>query len=238
MSDNKKLQVWNHAKKTDPSATKKNTQGGFESTTINGYWMIQKATELWGPIGTDWGYEIIDERFDEGAPILDNESGMPLCKSIMHTMKIGLYYPGSQKPVVQYGHTPFIYKSKHGPITDMEAPKKSLTDAIKKALSMLGFSADIFTGEFDDPEYLKELRDEEAIKKAEDKEAEKERQRAEYKKWSEDTLQLIKTSVSINELEALYRTAYRKMDRRGDTDGIKTFTIEKDKSKKRLESKQ
>lgn len=233
MSD--KMGIWSAAKKTDPSATKVNTNGGFKSTSINGYWMIQKATEIWGPIGADWGYEILEERFDEGAPISDKETGVILCKTVMHTIKLGLFFPGSTKPVIQYGHTPYIYNSKHGPITDTEAPKKSLMDAIKKSLSMLGFSADVFQGEFDDVEYIKERQGEEAIKKAEDKEAEAERQKAEYKKEIDGLMKTMQGAVSMADLEGVFKTAYRKMSRRGDDAGVKKFTLEKDKIKSRLE---
>lgn len=52
---------------------------------------------------------------------------------------------------------------------DGEAKKKSLTDSIKKALSMLGFSADIFLGWFDSEEYKAENATEFAIRNASDK---------------------------------------------------------------------
>lgn len=236
MSDNN-MSIWSQAKKTDLSATKDNTQGGRKSTSINGYWMIQKATELWGPVGSAWGYDIIEERFDEGAPIFDKDTKLELCKTVGHTIKLSVFYPGSTKPVIQYGHTPYIYQSKYGPITDSEAPKKSLMDALKKSLSMLGFSADVFMGEFEDAEYIRELQDESALKKADNKEAEKERQRLEYTKWRDDTLATMQASVSLADLEGTFKLAYRKMARRGDEEGIKTFTLAKDKIKKALEEK-
>lgn len=231
------MRIWQSAKKTDPSATKANTQGGRKTTSINGYWMIQKATELWGPAGSAWGYEILDERFDEGAPIYDKETKQEQCKTVMHTLKLGVFYPGCTKPVVQFGHTPYIYQSKYGPITDTEAPKKSLMDALKKCLSMLGFSADVFMGEFDDESYIEELRNEEAIKKAENKDEERAKQKQEYQEWKEATFNTLENAVSVPDLEGVFTVAYRKMKRRGDEQGIKEFTIAKDKVKKRLEAK-
>ena len=41
-----------------------------------------------------------------------------------------------------------------GPFTDEEAPKKSLTDALSKAMSWLGFAADIHLGRWDDNKYV------------------------------------------------------------------------------------
>jgi hypothetical protein len=234
--ENNEMKIWSHAKKTDPSATKTNNDGGRKSTSISGYWMIQKATELFGPIGSRWGYEIIEERFDQGAPIINGDTGQVLCHTVTHTIKIGLFYPGSTAPVIQFGHTPYIYRANSGKfITDQEAPKKSLMDALKKSLSMLGFSADVFLGEFDDAEYVKERLGEEAIKKAENKEAEIERQKAEYKAEIQALFTTMQGAVSLADLEGVFRTAYRKMNRRGDETGIKKFTIEKDKIKSKLE---
>lgn len=234
---NDNMTVWSSAKKTDPSATKVNSQGGRQSTSINGYWMIQKATELWGPIGSAWGYEILEERFDDGAPIIDKESKAVLCNTVVHTIKIGLFYPSSTKPVIQYGHTPYIYQSKYGPITDTEAPKKSLMDALKKSLSMLGFSADVFMGEFDDASYIEELRNDEALRKAEDKDAEQARQKKEYADWFSSTLATMENATSLPDLEGVFTVAFRKMKRRNDEVGIKKFTLAKDKIKKALEEK-
>ena len=45
----------------------------------------------------------------------------------------------NQGEVTHFGQTTFVGANKHGLFTDEEAPKKSLTDATNKALSMLGF---------------------------------------------------------------------------------------------------
>jgi len=65
--------------------------------------------------------------------------------------------------VEHFGQTTFVGKNKNGYFTDEEAPKKSLTDAIGKALSMLGFSADIYLGLYDDNKYVND-RKAEAVK--------------------------------------------------------------------------
>jgi hypothetical protein len=236
----KLMKVWDHGKKTDPSATKNNTQGGRQSTSINGYWIIQKATELWGPIGSAWGYEILEDTLTDGVPIMGGENQETvLCFSKMHTIKLRLWYPESNDiGVTSYGHTPYIYKSKHGPLCDMEAPKKSLTDAIKKALSMLGFSADIFLGEWEDREYIKERVNEEAMDKAQDKDAEALKQAQEYDKWFSDHMVLIEGSVSANELKSLFTIMTRRCQKKGDDKAIIKITKAKDKRKLELEEKE
>jgi hypothetical protein len=44
--------------------------------------------------------------------------------------------------------------------TDEDAPKKSVTDALTKALSMIGFAGDIFSGRWDDNRYVEGLKEE------------------------------------------------------------------------------
>lgn len=237
MTDNKLMSVWNHANKTDPSSTKDNKSGGHKSTSINGYWLVKKATELWGPCGTGWGYEILEDTFTEGVPIFDKETKEVLCMSKMHTIKLRLWYPDSKEGVINYGHTPYVYNSKYGPICDMEAPKKSLTDAVKKCLSFLGFSSDIFMGEWDNPEYLEQRKLEEAVEKADNKDEELERQEGEYRQWFKDHMETIKTAVTLNELETVFKVVFRKLKARNDQESIKQATLAKDKRKKELENK-
>lgn len=149
------LEVWNKVKKTDLKWTIESTQrNGLIS--INGMYCTMRATELFGPCGIGWGYDIIEERIDDGVQQKHKE-GDYITKT--HTIKIKLWYMiGDQKgTITHFGHTPYIMKSKYGAYEDTEAPKKSLTDAIKKCLSMIGVGADIHLGQFDDHSYRSEL---------------------------------------------------------------------------------
>ena len=144
MSEN--LKVWNAVEKTDPKYTKAFSKaGGFSGTAINATYLIRKATELWGPIGGAWGPEVEDERYVEGAE-----------GTIVHVLRIKLRHPTGW--LHSYGQTTFVGKNKHGMFTDEEAPKKSLTDAISKGLSMLGFSADVFLGLYDNNKYVNDRK--------------------------------------------------------------------------------
>jgi len=143
-----KLKLWQSVEKTDPKYTNGFSRpGGFSGTAINATYLIRKATELWGPMGSSWGAEIADERYVEGAE-----------GTIIHVLRILFFYPEGRFP--SYGQTTFVGENKNGKFTDEEAPKKSLTDAITKALSMLGFSADVFLGLYDDNKYVNDRRDE------------------------------------------------------------------------------
>lgn len=150
-----KTAIWDAVFKTDPKHTKGFTRGGgFKGTATNALYLIHKATKLWGPMGSAWGVEIIEDKMLQGAPmILD---GIVVGHEIIHCVTINLFHPGGKVPA--FGQTIFVGKNKNGLFTDEEAPKKSLTDATTKALSWLGFSADIHMGLYDDNKYVNDLR--------------------------------------------------------------------------------
>lgn len=147
------LELWEKVEKTDPEHTKAFAKGGgFKGTAIKPIYLIKKATELWGPAGDKWGWLVLDEKIHDGAPMMIAERHIGYEK--LHSVRIGLWYPGSKGHGVEsFGHTIMAGSNKYGPFTDDEAPKKSLTDAIGKALHYLGFSADVYFGQFDGSKY-------------------------------------------------------------------------------------
>ena len=137
MTDN--LKLWDAVSKTDPAHTKTvNQRGGF--TAIGANYQIKMATEQFGPIGIGWGY-------DCGEPIFNG--------------------PFIIVPVTMWHGD---RSNKFGPILgcaeiagkrpDSDAPKKATTDGVTKALSQLGFNADVFLGQFDDNKYVQERKQE------------------------------------------------------------------------------
>lgn len=147
--------VWDAVFKTDPNYTKGfSRSGGFKGTATNALYLIHKATKLWGPMGGKWGVKIIEDKMLQGAPILIGESAVG--HEIIHCVTINLFHPDGKVPA--FGQTVFVGKNKNGIFTDEEAPKKSLTDATTKALSWLGFSADIHMGLYDDNKYVNDMR--------------------------------------------------------------------------------
>ncbi len=152
------LKLWNAVCKTDPAATKMfSGKGGFRGTAISPMYLIRKATELWGPMGGNWGIDILSEKIVEGAPIVA-ENGTLLGRESIHQLLATIYYPGGRLPA--FGQTQFVGRNKYGFFTDEEAPKKSLTDALTKGLSWLGFAADVHEGKFDDVKYVARVRGE------------------------------------------------------------------------------
>lgn len=227
MSDN--MRIWSKVEKTSPSATKKAKVGGMEITSLNGHHLVMKATEVFGPVGIGWGWEIVEERFDKGPEIRGGEGNREvLGVELSHVVRIKLWFKldGERGEVEHYGCTPFLYKSKYGTTTDGEAPKKSLTDAIKKCLSMLGFSADVFLGLFDDQEYVAQRQDEEAIENAEDKVAEEERQKQERLDWIKEVLELMGKAPTAAAAKKIHDSAARRLNARKDDAGLKRIAKE------------
>ena len=154
------LDVWESVCQTDPAYTKKFSRGGgFSGTATNATYLVREATRHFGPVGIGWGIEILNEEFIEGAPIIID--GAVLANEKVHVLRIKLWYilDGVRGEIVHFGQTTFVGKNKYGPFTDEEAPKKSLTDAMSKALSMLGFAADIHLGLYDDNKYVATLKE-------------------------------------------------------------------------------
>jgi len=162
--NNPKMTIWEQVKETDKAFTKTTNFDGRDITSINTLYMVKRATELFGPLGKGWGYDVLIDRFDQGAPVLSKDGSVVLYNEQMHTIQIKFWYvhAGKRNHVTHYGHTPYVRKTQWGASTDFDAPKKSLSDAIKKCLSMLGFCADVYLGMFDDATYLEGL----ALKKA------------------------------------------------------------------------
>ncbi|MDQ7733800.1 hypothetical protein QT231_13890 [Halomonas sp. SpR1] len=179
------LALWREVEKTPTTAVKEANVDGQQITTLDAMYVIEQATKLFGPMGIGWGYRIEDERYDIGAPVLGTK-GELIAHEQTHTIRLALWYRwhGEHGEVTQFGHTRAVYRTGTGKWkTDGEAPKKSVTDAIKKCLSLLGFAADVYYGRFDNQDYIQAQQAATRIAVAEDKDAEIERYRQEYADW-------------------------------------------------------
>ena len=222
MSDKKPdtIKLWDSVERTDPQYTKNFTKGGgFSGTSINATYLAKKATQAFGPMGIGWGVDIVGEDFIPGS-IIDAETGE---KTIIHRLQIKLWYIQGDKrgEVTHFGQTTFVGRNKHGSFTDEESPKKSLTDATTKALSMLGFGGDIFMGLYDDQEYREEATNMSLLEKADNKDAELARIQQEYADWRKEHIDLLRSAKSGNEVKTLYTLMARKMARHNDTSGLR-----------------
>lgn len=161
MEQKDNFKIWEQIEKTDPKYTKAANVEGNKLTSLNGTYAAQQATKVFGPCGTGWGWRIVDDRFDNTKPIMKDDGSGLMFWCTQHTVIIDFWYigdDGKEKIIPSVGHTPALSMGKNGPYYDTDPMKKSVTDAIKKALSFLGFSADVFMGLFDDVNYVNELK--------------------------------------------------------------------------------
>jgi hypothetical protein len=137
MSDN--LKLWNAVQETNPADTKA-VSFGRKFTAIDAYSQIKKATEQFGEYGATWGIKNIEHTFVPN-------SNMVLAVGEFHT-------PNG----VSIVSSSIFYISDKGKADD-DFAKKLETDMITKALSRLGFNADVFMGKFDDNKYVQGMTD-------------------------------------------------------------------------------
>jgi len=149
MSDNKAL--WSRVFVTDPQAVKAITGKQYSGNSPKPYWIVERLTDEFGPCGIGWGFTIIDERFEHFGEGANAES--------LHVARVRFWYVLGDKrgELEQVGQTRASYTTSRGKfLVDEDAPKKSVTDALVKCASYLGFAGDIFSGRWDDSRYVAE----------------------------------------------------------------------------------
>jgi hypothetical protein len=159
------LELWNKVEKTNPKYTKKAKVGGNEITSISPQYQIMNATEQFGSYGETWGFRHIEFDYSiTNTPInlhiVDwNTKVEQEIKSILGLVgfKATFFFPNGEFEITN--SIKIFTDNKHSKIDDNFA-KKLETDALTKALSKLGFNADIFLGKFDDVRYVEEMKKE------------------------------------------------------------------------------
>jgi len=142
--ENKNLELWDRVQKTDPNHTKKANVKGNKIISIAPQYQILNATREFGVYGSTWGFKKIE--IDNSLSI----KGMVLFKGTF-------FFPKGEFEIIS---SVGIYKDNAQTKIDDDFAKKVETDALTKALSKLGFNADIFMGRYDDVKYLNEVTEE------------------------------------------------------------------------------
>lgn len=154
MADN--LSLWKKYEDIDPKFTKPISGRDYGGTSPNPQYVIMCLTEMFGPCGKGFGWNVVAEEFKE------------LNGTYLHWCRIRFWWKDEDgvHSVEEYGQTKAAYVTSKGVNrVDEDAPKKSLTDAIIKGASHIGIAANIFLGRWDDQKYVaevnREYRDEE-----------------------------------------------------------------------------
>ena len=140
MKDN--LELWNKVEKTNPKYTKKAKIGGHEITAIAPQYQIMQVTEQFGIYGEKWGFKDIKLSYDL----------VEKCNLVV--FKGTFFFPNGEFEII---NSCKLYMDRALTMVDDNFAKKIETDALTKAISKLGFNADIFMGKFDDVRYVAEM---------------------------------------------------------------------------------
>ncbi len=133
------LYIWDKAKSVPDNAQKPISGGRLSGMTdINPMWRLKTLTEMFGPCGIGWKYEITDKRLEAGAG-----------GEIAAFVDINLYYLDPEcgewsGGIPGTGGASFVAKERNGLYVSDECFKMALTDAISVACKALGFGADVY----------------------------------------------------------------------------------------------
>ena len=139
------LELWNRVEKTNPKYTKKAKLSGREITAISPQYQIMQVTEQFGTYGEKWGFKDIKLSYDL----------VEKCNLVV--FKGTFFFPKGEFEII---NSCKLYMDRANTMVDDNFAKKIETDALTKAISKLGFNADIFMGKFDDVRYVAEMEKE------------------------------------------------------------------------------
>lgn len=159
--------IWTRNAKTNARDAKKaQVRGGHRLTAIKPHSQIEAATREFGPVGLGWGWSVEWGERKHGDDPYNHfvVAHVTIWYDPARSLEATHWTDGKiKRNAATIGDFPSVYAvgtacvatGKSGAI-DKDAEKKAVTDGITKALSALGFNADIFSGLWDDSSYVAE----------------------------------------------------------------------------------
>lgn len=140
------MRLWEKVDKPPQEALKAIQAGRLKGKTdINPQWRLKVMTELFGPCGEGWKYEIID--------MMDRTCG----DEVVVRVRINLYVKITENlwsdPIPGVGGSMLIENESRGLHVNDEAYKMALTDALSVAMKQLGVASAIYEGRWDGSKY-------------------------------------------------------------------------------------
>lgn len=134
------MQLYEAARTVPPEALKTINAGRLNGLSdVNPMWRIKRLTEMFGPCGVGWWYEVTRKEivFDE----ITNQK----CAFV----DINLFYIDAETgheshAIPGTGGSSFVATERNGPYMSDECYKMALTDAISVAAKALGVAADVY----------------------------------------------------------------------------------------------
>lgn len=134
------MDLYNAFREVPDKAIKPITAGRLKGMSdINPMWRIQRLTEMFGPCGVGWWYDITEKKL-----VTDD-----ITKQIAAFVDIQLYFvdPETGTPshgIPGTGGASFVAQERNGPYLSDECFKMALTDALSVAAKALGVGADVY----------------------------------------------------------------------------------------------
>jgi hypothetical protein len=134
------LKLWDAVSNSDPESLKQVSFGSRSFTAIDPQYQIMAVTKQFGPIGIGWGWTSTMEyiHFSDG--------------SCAVTANVTVWHGGKDQCFGPFTGCRKFFDPKKGRIAE-DAPKMAITDGLTKAISHMGFNADVFMGKMDGNKY-------------------------------------------------------------------------------------
>lgn len=197
-NENPNTNLWDAVKKTDIKHTKKVTIGAYQYTAIDATYQQQEATKQWGPYGASWGLRKSELNMDlllqtrmcvHIAEFFYPHNGVEVSFPITNAIEVYKDMNGSNGPYIK---------------TDQDFAKKIETNTISKALSRLGFSADVFLGMFEDLDYMNALRIEQDLENVDESDDVMAEKKAEFFDWCAKELKAYDMLTNQSSIKQVY----------------------------------
>lgn len=135
-----KMKLYEAARQVPDEALKQITAGRLKGMSdVNPMWRIKRLTEMFGPCGVGWWYEVTRKE------IIYDEITNQKCAFV----DINLFYTDPETghdshAIPGTGGSSFVATERNGPYMSDECYKMALTDAISVAAKALGVAADVY----------------------------------------------------------------------------------------------
>lgn len=106
---------------------------------VNPMWRMKRLTEIFGPVGFGWRYEIVKQWTEVYGQEIKCFCNVNLYVRDPETKEWSTPIPGS-------GGSAIVSVERNGPYVDDDAYKKALTDALSIAMKPLGIAANVWYG--------------------------------------------------------------------------------------------
>jgi hypothetical protein len=156
MSDMEGKQLWDKLARPPKRALKQISGGRLKGMTdVNPQWRYEIMTEVFGPCGIGWTYEVVRLWTEDGP-----QGQVFAFAEILLRVKDEEW----SAPIPGVGGNMLVVMEKAGLHANDEAYKMAITDALSVAMKSLGVAADIYAGLWDGSKY-QNTKPEKAISK-------------------------------------------------------------------------